>query len=308
MSKANQTNPTAREILVMLSLGIGTVILLACWAFLMEVSVESYLASTQSSGTSAGSENEVSGASSFDFGLLASMAVIGIVLVICLRRRLSPEHTLSAQSGLRRAAVSAGISLTAVSISRQISEGINSDYLGGPGLTGLATASDWYRAGWTLIAGAAEEPFYAALPILFVALVCMRTRYRIEPWLVAAVIVVSGVCRGLLHIYQGVPWALDAVFWGSVAVYTYYRYRSLIGLIIGHTLHNATILGISLDLPVLKWAAITLAVTAAASLFFLGPTTDSYTAKKKNPERHQPTAESTTDMSSLDELEALTSR
>ncbi|NHE67800.1 CPBP family intramembrane metalloprotease [Rhodococcus sp. D-46] len=272
-------------------------ILLSGWASITAPGVGRYLASARSTGTSAGAETEVANGSSFGFVLLASLSVAAIALVFYLRRRISPEHTLSAQSGLRRAAISAGISLAAVSISRQISGGINSDFLGAPGPTELATASDWYSAGFTLIAGAAEEPFYAALPILLVTFVCLRTRYRIKPWLVAAVIVVSGICRALLHIYQGVPWALDAVFWGSVAVYTYYRYRSLIGLIIGHTLHNATLLGISLDLPVLKWVAIIMTVMAAASLFFLGPTTRCYVAdKKKHPEPRQCTAESTNDM------------
>ncbi|MBT2275894.1 CPBP family intramembrane glutamic endopeptidase, partial [Rhodococcus qingshengii] len=293
MSKPTGMNLTPRSILVWLSLGIGAIILLPSWVSITVLGVESYLASTHSPGASPAAKTEVANDSSFGFLLLALLAVTAIAFVIYLRHRLSPEHTLSAQSGLRRAAVSAGISLTAVSISRQISEGINSDFLGHPGPSELATASDWYCAGFTLIAGAAEEPFFAALPILLVAFACMRTRYRIEPWLVAAAIMVSGMCRGLLHIYQGVPWALDAVFWGSVAVYTYYRYRSLLGLIIGHTLHNATLLGISLDLPVLKWAAIALALMAAASLFFLGPTTGCYIAEKKNhPEPHEPTAES----------------
>lgn len=53
-------------------------------------------------------------------------------------------------------------------------------------------------------------------------------------------------------------------------------------------------------------SAITMAVTAAASLFFLGPTTDCYVAEKKNPEPHQPTGESTNDMPPF-KSEALTS-
>lgn len=268
--------------------------LLISWTVITWGSIESYRDAAPPSDASDAGINAATGASS-DFTMLAILAAIAIAFVVYLRRRLGSEHTLPARSALRRAAISAGAIFAAVTVSRVISRGIDATFLGQSGPSELTTADDWFQAAFSLIAGAAEEPFYSALPILLVALACAR--WRIGHWLVIVAIVISAASRGLMHLYQGVPWALDGVFWGAVAVYTYYRYRSLTGLIIGHTLFNAINLGVNLDLPVLKWAAITGAVLATAAMFFLAPTTLCYRHTDRSPsepaERHHEPATGT---------------
>ncbi|QSE72368.1 hypothetical protein [Rhodococcus sp. PSBB049] len=87
-------------------------------------SVVSYLDSTRTTDDAA--ETEAIGVASDGFTVLAALAVIGIALLVYLRRRNSPEHTLPSRSALRRAAISAGALVAALSVSRVISRGTSS--------------------------------------------------------------------------------------------------------------------------------------------------------------------------------------
>lgn len=173
-----------------------------------------------------------------DFLWLLSAAVAGLISVAAgLRIRQSDEaepHTLPG-SWRTRTLMSAGLMTIGLGMSSLISitkaENLSrtSDY-GNP--------AQWWNSAHLLLAGTAEEPFFSALPIVLL----FGFFARVRPWMIGIVITNSALFRASIHLYQGTWQALHALVWGSVAIYLYYRLRSLTGLIIAHTSWNALVI------------------------------------------------------------------
>jgi membrane protease YdiL (CAAX protease family) len=96
----------------------------------------------------------------------------------------------------------------------------------------------------SIYAGVLEEISFIALPFttLFAALAARDRSKPVSPRLVAtAVLTVAVVCiliRGILHTYQGPIPAISALFWSAGNVAIYLRTRSVLALIIAHTLYD----------------------------------------------------------------------
>lgn len=89
-----------------------------------------------------------------------------------------------------------------------------------------------------LIRGPAEEPIFVGLPVLAAFALAASRPSLLRPSLVAAV-VLSGLARAGMHLYQGSAWAMSAFVWGSAAVLSYLWLRSMTGLMLAHLLYNA---------------------------------------------------------------------
>ena len=99
-----------------------------------------------------------------------------------------------------------------------------------------------------LLAGLMEEVFFAGLAVL------VGLRFRIN---LIVVIGISAILRGALHIYQGWEFAVSALLWGGFAVFAYYRYRSLLGLVVPHSIFN---LGVVAGWMGQRWLVVAVAV------------------------------------------------
>lgn len=176
------------------------------------------------------------------FLLVFFAAAAGLTLVAAARRFFAPNETEpnSCLPGTwrTRTLMTAGLFAIGLGMSSLLSpedaENISrtSDY-GNP--------AQWWESARLLVAGSAEEPFFSALPVVLlfgvVALV-----WRVRPWMLGIVIASSALYRASIHLYQGVGQALSALLWGAVAVYLYYRLRSLTGLVLAHTTWNALVI------------------------------------------------------------------
>lgn len=166
---------------------------------------------------------------------------------------------LADMTGRSRFLASAGLFIVGSGLSQLVVATMSSE-----GAQNLPTAVDysspaqWMSAAGTLLAGAAEEPMFAALPILLV----YKGRFP-----VGAVIVLSASARAVLHIYQGVWPAVGAFVWGAVAVYAYYRFRSLTGLIVAHGVHNLIWLAGLAEMRWLMGAGLAATMVAAVGYF-----------------------------------------
>ncbi|WP_256933074.1 CPBP family intramembrane glutamic endopeptidase [Rhodococcus sp. MH15] len=68
---------------------------------------------------------------------------------------------------------------------------------------------------------------------------------------------ISAILRGALHVYQGWELAVGAMLWGGFAVFAYYRYRSLLGLVVPHSIFN---LGVAAGWMGQRWLVVAVAV------------------------------------------------
>lgn len=123
---------------------------------------------------------------------------------------------------------------------------------------GSSEGEDSISVGWAswafvrpiLFAGLTEEVFFSALAVL----VGLRLRINF-----VVVIVISALLRGALHMYQGLWPAVGAVLWGALAVFAYYRYRSVMGLVVAHSIYNLAVAA--------GWAGQRWLEVAAAAVF-----------------------------------------
>ena len=175
------------------------------------------------------------------FLLLFFAAVAGLALVAAVRRFIEPNETEPNSipgTWRTRTLISAGLFTTGLAMSTLLSpedaENISrtSDY---------SNAGQWWRSAHLLVAGSAEEPFFSALPVLLLFGV-VGLVWRVRPWMLGIVIASSALFRASIHLYQGTGQALSALVWGAVAVYIYYRLRSLTGLVLAHTAWNALVI------------------------------------------------------------------
>ncbi|WP_069162918.1 CPBP family intramembrane glutamic endopeptidase [Nocardia altamirensis] len=172
--------------------------------------------------------------------VIVQAVVIAAMVVAVPRVRAShPRHRLPVpgESRSRRWVYTGAVFAGAGLIAAQVFAGPDDPIR--PGGLGSDTTARLLAEARALLAGFLEEPFFSMLPVLGLALVPLRwTRgKRAVVWLVVAV-VVSACGRAALHMYQGGWPATAAMFWGAATVYAYYRYRSIMGLIVVHTLWN----------------------------------------------------------------------
>ncbi|MDV6277759.1 CPBP family intramembrane glutamic endopeptidase [Rhodococcus erythropolis] len=99
-----------------------------------------------------------------------------------------------------------------------------------------------------LFAGLSEEVFFAGLAVL------VGLRFRIN---LAVVIGISAILRGAMHVYQGLGPEIGAMLWGGFAVFAYYRYRSVLGLAVPHSIFN---FGVAAGWMGQRWLVVTVAV------------------------------------------------
>ncbi|OZD06415.1 hypothetical protein CH275_09310 [Rhodococcus sp. 06-235-1A] len=175
------------------------------------------------------------------FLLLFFAAVAGLALVAAVRRFIEPNETepnTIPGTWRTRTLISTGLFTTGLAMSTLLSpedaENISrtSDY---------SNDGQWWRSAHLLVAGSAEEPFFSALPVLLLFGV-VGLVWRVRPWMLGTVIASSALFRASIHLYQGTGQALSAFVWGAVAVYVYYRLRSLTGLVLAHTAWNALVI------------------------------------------------------------------
>lgn len=245
-----------------------TVVLAIVWAATIMTSIDKWAASPSMPATHPDGAH-IESAARVDLALNIFQAVVGIavvLLLLTLLRGQSESPTTTIGGARQRAVICAGMFVAACSTAFliQLVETGPETY---DRVTELARPEDWYHLVRALIAGAVEEPFFSALPVLLLALVSQRR--SVAPWMVAVAIALSATGRAAIHLYQGVPNALGAFFWGAVAVYAYYRYRSLLGLIIGHGLWNAIVFTGNADLHILQMIAIGSAIALAGGYFYL---------------------------------------
>lgn len=99
---------------------------------------------------------------------------------------------------------------------------------------------------FVIYSGPFEEPVFVALPILGASLVTLfLNQYgsaRAAQWFVMCampvLVIASLVGRAGIHLYQGADAAIAAVVWGAAALLLYLRWRSLVGLVLGHVVYN----------------------------------------------------------------------
>ncbi|MFI8977217.1 type II CAAX prenyl endopeptidase Rce1 family protein [Nocardia asteroides] len=143
----------------------------------------------------------------------------------------------------------------------------------------------------TLLAGFAEEPFFAMLPVLVLAMLPARwCRGQRGVAALTCVVAVSAIGRGAMHMHQGGWPAAAAVFWGAATVYAYYRFRAITGLIAVHTLWNVVAITQYGGTPLDRSILIGLAVLAAG--FVVAVTWLDSTPTRSDREESEPAPES----------------
>lgn len=210
-------------------------------------------------------------------------AVAGLILVAAARRYLAPDETEpnSVPGTWRtRTFMSAGLFTIGLGMSSLLSpedaENISrtSDYV---------TPAQWWESARTLFAGSAEEPFFSALPIVVLFGVVGRVR-QVRPWMLAIVIASSALFRASIHLYQGTGQAASALVWGAVAVYIYYRLRSLTGLVLAHTTWNAFVIANNGDYTAAQVViGGCIAITALWSIYRLSSQPNTHHVERSGP-------------------------
>ncbi|MCZ4278532.1 CPBP family intramembrane glutamic endopeptidase [Rhodococcoides yunnanense] len=220
-------------------LGLAAAYLVVCWPFEALVSVQRHLGAGSEVVTE--STPPTMPGAQIGFLILFFAAVAGLALVAAVRRFIEPNETEPNSfpgTWRTRTLMSAGlfpIGLCMASLlSPEDAENLSrtSDY-GNP--------AQWWNSAHLLVAGSAEEPFFSALPVLLLFGV-VGLVWRVQPWMLGIVIASSALFRASIHLYQGTGQALSAFVWGAVAVYVYYRLRSLTGLVLAHTAWNAFVI------------------------------------------------------------------
>lgn len=93
-----------------------------------------------------------------------------------------------------------------------------------------------------------EEATFAAIPAVAAGwvLAVVVQRGRDVPWVrasvIAAFVTAGGILRGAIHWYQGPANAAIAVAWGAATVLIYWRWRSILGLVLVHSWYNSAML------------------------------------------------------------------
>ncbi|MFI9507314.1 type II CAAX prenyl endopeptidase Rce1 family protein [Nocardia sp. NPDC052566] len=171
--------------------------------------------------------------------VVQAVVIAGIVVAVPRLRASHVLHRLAvpSESLTRRRVYSAAMFAAAGLIGAQVFAEPGAPVR--PGGIGTEAAARHLAEIRALLAGCLEEPFFSMLPVLGLALLPIRwTRGLRGRGALIVAVVVSACGRAALHLYQGGWPAAAALLWGAAAVYAYYRYRSIMGLIGAHTLWN----------------------------------------------------------------------
>lgn len=93
-----------------------------------------------------------------------------------------------------------------------------------------------------------EEATFAAIPAATAGCVIAvlahhgRTTARVRVAVIVAFVVAGGILRGAIHWYQGLVPATIAAAWGAATVLIYWRWQSILGLVVVHSWYNSTTL------------------------------------------------------------------
>lgn len=224
--------------------GLAAAYIVVYWPFEAIVSVQTHLGAGSEVVTE--STPPTMPGARIGFLLLFFAAVAGLALVAAVRRFIEPNETepnsfpgtWRARTLMSAGLFSIGLCMSSL-LSPEDAENFSrtSDY-GNP--------AQWWESARLLVAGSAEEPFFSALPVLLLFGV-VGLVWRVRPWMLGIVIASSALFRASIHLYQGTGQALSALIWGAVAVYVYYRLRSLTGLVLTHTAWNAFVIANNAD-------------------------------------------------------------
>ncbi|WP_233434641.1 CPBP family intramembrane glutamic endopeptidase [Nocardia yamanashiensis] len=220
---------------------LPALVLAVSWSLYVTDSAQSYLIALHGGGRRSDVPNSIAGtASGLARAIVTTMA--GLWFVALAHRKagalVPPRFPMPAEGARERFYCTAGLFAAALCVSMTaFSNDAPPVQPAGIGAEPLARHLDNARA---LLAGVLEEPFYSALPVLALAAVPWRWWNGARmPLAVGTVFVVSALARGTMHLYQSLWAGLAACLWGLAAIYAYYRYRSLLGLITTHTAWNA---------------------------------------------------------------------
>ena len=133
-------------------------------------------------------------------------------------------------------------------------------------------------------AGFAEEPVFVLLPFLALTFLARvgdaspvpRERGPAPLWPAGfpstrAVLILalsSGALRGVLHLYQGLPYAAAAVLWGGAMLVVYARWRSITALIFAHGTFNVGAVYLLPALGISGWAGVATMIGLPGALWF----------------------------------------
>jgi hypothetical protein len=245
----------------------GLIVLVLAWGDTLSLSIDLFLHPAETACAPAKSP-EVCASEHYQqaidqFMNLAFLAAVGVSLYAYLARFL-PNRERAVRGDSRRwgrLLVSLSGFVFFSQCAQLTSQAMWGSDLAAPLSESASPGAQWWQAARMAIAGAAEEPFFVGLPIVLLSL-RYRSAQAVPRTVIVTAIGISGVARGILHLYQGTPFAVAAFVWGSAVAALFWRYRSLFGLVVGHAIYN----GYALASHEYSGSLVVIAVTAVAGV------------------------------------------
>ena len=231
---------------LVLPIGVPASILLLFWANVIWTSIDQYLNPTSGAAVDVSPDPGIA-----EDVIATSVAVAcGWFTFLVVRRFWGPVDRsapwLAGVGRRRRFLGAAGIWAVGQALAIAFRAFVGEGSTGSPSVEGGWFSWDVVKP--VLLAGLMEEVFFAGLAVL------VGLRFRIN---LIVVIGISAILRGAIHLYQGWEFAVGAMLWGGFAVFAYYRYRSLLGLVVPHSIFN---LGVAAGWMGQRWLVVAVAV------------------------------------------------